>query len=73
MRQGATGSLLPMANQECCYLWREGAVLQEKKGHEKDAGSEMKGTKSEATPWDGNETEQCLQIECCSGVLWHIG
>lgn len=33
----------------------------------------MKGTKAEATPWDGNETEQSLWIECCSGALWHIG
>lgn len=57
MRQGAAGSLLPMANQECCYLWREGAVLQERKGHEKDTGREMKGMKSEATLWDGNGAE----------------
>lgn len=36
---------------------RRGSAVGKKKGHRKDTGREMKGRKSEATPWDGNGNE----------------
>ena len=43
------------------FVERRGSAVG-KKGAQKDAGRELKGVKSEATPWDGNRTEYSVCV-----------